>query len=117
MASKSAIYHMYACSTISVLRENGYIHGDRDWDVNGLKYTLRIQRQGIELNKYNCVGILLITYRSKDNTVVLINDNTGEKIEFQIDRSKEDNSHEFHDVICNFARQMQDEVNAVSTKG
>ena len=51
MASKSAIYHMYACSTISVLCENGYIHGDRDWDVSGLKYTLRIQKQGIELNQ------------------------------------------------------------------
>lgn len=108
MAFETDVYRLYACGAISKLLEKNYLRDHWDWDVKGQKYTLRIQRQGAKPNTDSCVDLLLIIYRSKDKTIVLISNNTGEKTEFQINRTNKGNLNDFYDVICDFAQKIRD---------
>jgi len=105
MASKSDIYHFLASVATSELTNKEYLLDDLDWDVNDQKYTLRIR--GADRRPMVAVG--LITFSSKNNTIVVIDAVTGEKSEFEIlTINGKSNTDDFLKFICDWAQKLRE---------
>lgn len=103
MATVYNYYIMYASCAINVLREKGYIENELDWDINRGKYTLRIKR-----NETETPSVFLITFRRKDETIVIIRTEDHSQRTFKIDmNSVHRNIEEFSDCLLRYVTELQ----------
>ena len=101
------VFHKYASLAIGSLSDNGYLLNDLDWDVKGQKYTLRIRGA----DRQPMVGVGVITFRGKDNTIILTDAVTGKQSFFQIpEKFDKDNLDEFQRRTLGFAQMLREEA-------
>ena len=101
------IFHKYASLAIGSLSDNGYLLDDLDWDVKGQKYTLRIRGA----DRQPMVGVGVITFRGKENTIVLTDAVTGKQSFFRMpEKSDKDNLDEFLHRILEFSQMLREEA-------
>lgn len=106
MASMYDVYKQFANVAISKLMEKEFLLDDLDWDMKSGKYTLRIRGA----NHGPVVAVGLLTFRRRDNRIVVINAVTGEQEEFQLVVDGKSNIEEFSDFIYEYAQKLRDET-------
>ncbi len=103
MATVYDWYKMYAHCAINELREKGHIENELDWDINRGKFTLRIKRNATETPT-----VFLITFRRKDETIVIIRTEDHSQRTFKMDlNSGRRNREEFYDYLLRYVTEAQ----------
>ncbi len=105
MASEYEIYKKAAFAAIGELLEQGFLLDDLDWDVSRGKFTLRLR--GADRKPMVAVG--LITYRRKDNMIVMVNAVTGANEELPLFVGSKPNSA-IDSAVCDFAKRLREEA-------
>ena len=82
---------------IGMLREKGFLRSELDWDINKGKFTLRLcHSDGLPST------ILVIEFRRRDNTIIVIDTNTHQRMEFMIEIEDRYNKTAFLDFLYNY---------------
>ena len=100
MAEKKDIYSMYCAIAIARLQQEGLIIGDRDWDCNGSKYTIRLYNQAGRSNTD-----LIVIHDKSYKTISVIDTATEEEMKYDFVPEDRDNRVKFAEVVINYAKK------------
>ena len=101
MATVYDYYKHYVHIAIGTLREKGLLRSELDWDICKGKFTLRLFRSNGSPST-----ILVIEFRRRDNTIIVIDTNTHQQMEFMIDIKDKNNKTAFLDLLFNYLRDQ-----------
>lgn len=102
MATIYNYYLHYVHTAIGMLMEAGYLGNELDWDVCRGKFTLRIRNT----NQVH-LTVLVITFRRKDNTIIVADTGTHKQTEFPLLVSPESNNlKEFWIFLRNYIQEI-----------
>lgn len=97
MATIYDYYKHYVHIAIGTLKEKGFLQSELDWDIYKGKFTLRLrQSDGAPLT------VLVIEFRKRDNTIIVIDANTHERMEFMIIIEDKSNKAAFLDFLYSY---------------
>ena len=101
MAENKDIFCMYCYIAISRLQQEGLIKGDRDWDLNGGNFTIRL---------YNKTGRsdtdLVVVHDRGYKTITVIDTAKHEEFNYNFTPEDREDRKRFAEVITEFAKKM-----------
>lgn len=97
MATIYDYYKHYVHIAIGMLREKGFLRSELDCDIYKGKFTLRLRH-----SDGSPLTVLVVEFRKRDNTIIIIDANTHERMEFMIIIEDKNNKAAFLDFIYNY---------------